>query len=125
ALKSSPLVYNPRIGAAWDVTGKGNWVLRGGFGMYANWLSQANIQEEFRGNPPGLIRPTFFGGSSTPPIFTQGTGSKPPFGFAFPPLAGSTLCPVAPCLNASGGLTGAAVPIGGIDPNISSPTAYI
>jgi hypothetical protein len=125
ALKSSPKAYNPRIAAAWDISGKGNWVLRGGFGMYANWLSQANIQEEFRGNPPGLIRPTFFGGSATPPIFTQGTSSKPPFGFTFPPLAGSSLCPVAPCLDANGGLTGAAVPIGGIDPHIKSPTAYI
>jgi hypothetical protein len=125
ALLSTPKAYQPRIGVAWDINGKGDWLLRGGFGTYSNWLTPANIQEEFRGNPPGLINPTFFAGSTTPPIFVQGTGSKPPFGFTFPPLGGSALCPVAPCLDAAGGIVGAGLAIGGIDPNIVSPTAYI
>ena len=122
ALRSSPKAYNPRIGAAWDVTGSGSTVVRGGFGIYANWLSQANIQEEFRGNPPGLILPTFTRNSSTPPpLFVQGSGNKPPFGFTYP----GPLCPSPPCLNAAGGIAGANFPIGGINPNIKSPTAYI
>jgi Carboxypeptidase regulatory-like domain len=125
ALLSTPKAYQPRIGVAWDINGKGDWLLRGGFGTYSNWLTPANIQEEFRGNPPGLINPTFFAGSATPPIFVQGTGSKPPFGFTFPPLGGSTLCPAAPCLDAAGGIVGAGLAIGGIDPHIVSPTAYI
>jgi len=124
ALARAPKAYTPRIGAAWDITGKGDWVLRGGFGMYSNWLTPANIQEEFRGNPPGLILPTFVAGSSTPPIFVQGTSSTPPFGFSFPPLGGSSLCPAVPCLDAAGGIVGAGLSIGGIDPNIVSPTAY-
>lgn len=126
ALNHSPKAFNPRIGAAWDIDGKGDWVLRGGFGMYSNWLTPANIQEEFRGNPPGLILPTFrSGGAFTQPIFTQGTGSKPPFGFTFPALAGTALCPTVPCLDSKGGIVGAEATIGGIDPNIISPTAYI
>ena len=125
ALLRTPLAAQPRIGAAWDVNGKGDWVLRGGFGLFSNWLTPANIQEEFRGNPPGLINPTFYANSSTPPVFVQGTSSTPPFGFVFPPLAGSPLCPTAPCLNAAGGITGAAFSIGGITPTILSPTAYI
>ena len=124
ALKHTPRAYQPRIGAAWDITGKGDWVLRGGFGLYSNWLTPANIQEEFRGNPPGLILPTFFANSASPPIFTQGSGNKPPFGFTFPALAGTALCPVAPCLDAAGGIPGAQAAIGGIDPNIVSPTTY-
>ena len=115
-LSGSPQGLHPRIGAAWDITGKGDWVLRGGFGMYSNWLTPANIQEEFRGNPPGLILPTFFANSASPPIFTQGSGNKPPFGFTFPALAGTALCPVAPCLDAAGGIPGAQPGIGGIDP---------
>ena len=39
----------------------GDWVVRGGFGIYNNWLTQANVQEEFRGSPPGLVLPAFFG----------------------------------------------------------------
>ena len=127
AVNQSPKSYTPRIGAAWDINGKGDWLVRGGFGMYSNWLTPANIQEEFRGNPPGLILPTFFSGNAPAnrPVFVQGTGSKPPFGFVFPQLAGTALCPVAPCLDAAGGIPGAGLTIGGIDPNIVSPTAYI
>ena len=125
ALNNSPKAFNPRAGVAWDVAGNGEWVVRGGVGVYANWLTSANVQEEFRGNPPGLILPTFFAGSSTPPIFSQGSGSTPPFGFTFPSLAGSALCPTAPCLDAKGGIAGAAAPIGGINPDLKSPTAYI
>jgi len=127
ALNHSPKTYNPRIGAAWDINGKGAWVLRGGFGMYSNWLTPANIQEEFRGNPPGLILPTFFAGNAPAnrPVFVQGTSSKPPFGFTFPALGGTALCPTVPCLDSKGGIPGAGLTIGGIDPNIVSPTAYI
>ncbi|MGC1903018.1 MAG: TonB-dependent receptor [Candidatus Acidiferrum sp.] len=127
AVNQAPKSYTPRIGAAWDITGKGTWLVRGGFGMYSNWLTPANIQEEFRGNPPGLILPTFFAANApaNQPVFVQGTSSKPPFGFVFPQLAGTALCPVAPCLDAAGGIPGAGLTIGGIDPNIVSPTAYI
>jgi hypothetical protein len=127
ALKGTPKAATPRIGAAWDVDGRGNWVVRGGFGMFSNWLTPANIQEEFRGNPPGLINPTFYAANApgNQPVFVQGTSSKPPFGFVFPSLAGTTLCPTTPCLDAAGGIPGAGLSIGAIDPNIDSPTSYI
>jgi len=127
AVNDSPKAYTPRLAAAWDINGKGDWVLRGGFGTYSNWLTPANIQEEFRGNPPGLILPTFFAANApgNRPVFVQGTSSKPPFGFTFPALAGTALCPTAPCLDPAGGIVGAGLSIGGIDPNIVSPTAYI
>ncbi len=127
AVNRAPKAYDVRLGAAWDINGRGDWVLRGGFGMYSNWLTPANIQEEFRGNPPGLILPTFVSTNAPAnrPVFGQGTGSKPPFGFLFPALAGTPLCPAAPCLDAAGGIVGGGLTIGGIDPNIVSPTAYI
>ena len=72
----------------------GDWVVRGGFGVYANWLTSANVQEEFRGNPPGLILPTFFAGTSTPPVFAQGTRrARRRSDSRSRSLAGSALCP--------------------------------
>jgi Carboxypeptidase regulatory-like domain len=113
-------LFSPRIGVAWDPTGRGDWAVRGGFGIYNNWLTQANVQEEFRGSPPGEVNPNFVrGGTATAqaPIFVLGTGNKPPFGFTFPTFAGG--------LNAQGGVVGASFAIGGINPLLKSPKADI
>src|SRR5271156_4888858 len=115
-------LISPRIAVAWDPTGHGVWAVRGGFGIYNNWLTSANIQEEFRGNPPGLIQPTFVPGGvvnvSGPPIFELGTSNTPPFGFTNPVLN-------ANLINSQGGITGANFGIGGINPNLKSPQAAV
>ena len=63
-LHSVDNLFSPRIGFAWDPTGNADWVVRGGFGIYNNWLTQANVQEEFRGSPPGEVAATFYAGGT-------------------------------------------------------------
>ncbi|HEV2325442.1 MAG TPA: carboxypeptidase-like regulatory domain-containing protein [Terracidiphilus sp.] len=110
-------VFSPRLGIAWDVLGNSNWLFKGGVGIFHNWPTLANLQEEYRGNPPGDIYPTFFGGQSPAPIFAFGTSNTKPYGFPAPSLGARTL-------NAAGGITGLQFSIGAVDPTLISPVTY-
>ncbi len=110
-------IFSPRAGVSWDITGNGKWLVKGGAGIYHNWPTMANLQEEFRGNPPGSIRPTFFGGQNPAPIFMFGTSNTPDYGFEFPTLT-------TPILDSKNGSTNLHFNIGGIDPNLKTPVVY-
>lgn len=123
-VKQEPHVFNqaitafsPRVGAAWDIGGRGAWVLRGGAGIYHDWVTLGNVQNEF-GNPPAPVTTTFITGTTTAPIFDLGTSDTFPFGFQYP--AFSTLG-----LNDHGGFTGEQVNISGNDPNLKASDTYI
>ncbi len=129
-LHSVDNLFSPRIGFSWDPTSRGDWVVRGGFGIYNNWLTQANVQEEFRGSPPGEVAPTFVAGgtpSAQAPIFVLGNSGKPPFGFTFPTFGpGTGLTPQAGGgLDAKGGIPGAFPAIGAINPLLKSPKSDV
>ena len=52
-----PLVWGPRLGIAWDVTGRQNFVIRTGFGMYYDRF-QGNRVFDFVRNPPLGLQPS-------------------------------------------------------------------
>jgi hypothetical protein len=110
-------VWSPRFGLAWDVAGTGKWVVRGGFGIYHDWLTLGNAENNLKGNPPGWISPTFYSGTSSPPVFSLGTNNTYPFGFTYPALPPGSL-------DSRGGLVGAQLAVGGNDVNMSAPNTY-
>lgn len=107
--------FSPRGGFAFDPSGSGNWVVRGGIGLYHDYFTLGNAENGLKGNPPGPIVPTFFSnGSTAPPIFGYGTQNKIPFGFPYPAFQGQPL-------NAKGGIVGSQISVGGNDVSLGSP----
>ena len=106
--------WGPRVGVAYDPTGKGNWLIHGGWGLYHDWLTLTYVQSYFT-NPPAPASVTF--ASNTPaalPLYSVGTSDVWPFGFTYPTLPPSSL-------NSQGGITGLPVNITGGDPNLREP----
>lgn len=110
--------WSPRFGVAWDITGKGTWVARGGFGVYHDWLTLGNAENNLKGNPPGWIAPTFFAGTANPPLFAFGTSNQYPFGFPVPSLPAGTL-------DNHGGLVGAHLSVGANDENMKAANTFV
>lgn len=122
SVRSVPAAYNhrlnrnftPRAGFAFDPTKNGRWAIRGGIGLYNDWipLGQANT---IRGNPPGVIYPQFIRNQTeVQPIFSIGTMDTFPFGYRLPQNKPASL-------DARGGLAGFRANVGGIDRNITTP----
>lgn len=111
-------VFSPRAGFSWDPTGSGDWVVRGGLGIYRDWPTLGNDENGLKGNPPGWIVPTFLStGGTAPPIFALGTNASTPSGFPYPALPSTQL-------DSHGGLANSQINVGGIDPNLISPVTY-
>jgi Carboxypeptidase regulatory-like domain/TonB dependent receptor-like, beta-barrel len=116
-LNRQPTAFDPRIGIAWDPTGKGVWSVRGGFGIYHDWLTNGELSVPLRPNPPAYAQPTFRNGTTQAPIFALGTSDVFPFGYPLPVLPASSL-------DSHGGIVGEQLGIGGTDPNIKEPIVY-
>ncbi len=111
-------IFSPRGGVAWDLKGDGTWLIKGGAGIFHNWPTLGNLNEGLRGNPPGAIFPTFYGGQTPAPIFALGTSNQKPFGYTYPALPPEQL-------DSKGGLQGLHVNVGALNPNLKTPVSYI
>lgn len=108
-------VFSPRVGLAFDPFGDGKWVVRGGVGLYHDFVTLGNSENGLKGNPPGFVVPTFKNdGSTAAPIFGYGTQNKYPYGFTYPAFVGTPL-------DSKGGVVGSNISVGGVDVNMSSP----
>lgn len=108
-------VFSPRAGVAYDPFGNGKWVVRGGIGLYHDFVTLGNSENGLKGNPPGFTIPTFYNnGSTAAPIFGYGTQNTYPYGFPYPEFGGTPL-------DDKGGVVGSQISVGGIDVNLSAP----
>jgi hypothetical protein len=110
-------LISPRIGFAWDPTKTGSWAVRGGIGVYHDWVVMGQSVDQTRLNPPGIVSPTFITGpTGIQPIFALAPSGSYPFNFPLPAIpAGS--------LNAAGGVTGVAAGVDSLDRNMKAPMA--
>lgn len=109
--------WSPRIGVAWSPGSGSKWALRGGIGLYHDWIPLGE-DNRIRQNPPGLVTPSFRVGDAIGPIFSLGTSDKPPFGYTFPTIPAGQL-------DANGGVVGLRPGAGGINRNIHADKVVI
>ncbi len=117
AFGASPQSLSPRLGFAWDPTGKGVWTIRGGIGVYHDMVTTGDFGNITGSNPPSYVEPTFYAGSATPPLFALGTSNTYPYGYPVPPIPAGQL-------NSKGGLVGIQAGVAGYDPNLRADDTY-
>lgn len=109
--------WSPRIGFAWDPSKTGKWSIRGGVGVYRDWIVLGQTVDQTRNNPPGVVSPVFVtGGTGIQPIFALAQSGTYPFGFPLPPIPAGSLDP-------KGGLAGVASSVTALQRNITAPLA--
>ena len=122
---SMAAIFSPRIGFAWDPTKTGKWAVRGGVGVYHDWIAMGQTIDQTRNNPPGVLSETFtdvaptVNGVPGQPLgnyFSIAPSGTYPWGFVLPPIpAGS--------LNAAGGIAGVPTNVDSLDRNMKAPLA--
>nr|MBP6822930.1 hypothetical protein [Acidobacteriota bacterium] len=106
--------FSPRFGFAWSPGRSAKWSVRGGVGLYNDWVTLGETVDRVNLNPPNFITPNFGVNLPLKPIFSVGTSNTFPFGFTQPPIP-------AAALDARGDIVGLQSGIGGLDPNLTTP----
>ncbi len=106
--------WSPRFGFAWSPGKSRKWSVRGGAGLYYDWITLGESIDRVNINPPNFLFPQVGQLLPIKPIFGIGTADTFPYGFTLPviPSVG---------LDRRGGLAGVQTSVGGIDPGLKAP----
>ena len=106
--------WSPRFGYAWSPGSSRKWSIRGGIGLYNDWITLGESIDRVNINPPNFLFPQVGQLLPIKPIFSIGTQDTYPYGFTLPKIPSTGL-------DSRGGLAGIQTSVGGIDPNLHSP----
>jgi hypothetical protein len=113
-------IFSPRIGFAWDPFKNGRWAVRGGVGVYHDWIAMGQTIDQTRNNPPGVLSETFTSvapnGQPLGNYFSIAPSETYPWGFTLPTIPSLTL-------NSQGGITGIPTNVDSLDRNMKAPMA--
>ncbi len=106
--------WSPRFGFAWAPGKTRKWSVRGGVGLYYDWITLGESIDRVNINPPNFLFPNVGQLLPIKPIFGIGNSDQFPYGFTLPviPSVG---------LDSRGGLAGVQTAVGGLDPNLRAP----
>ncbi|MBV9265664.1 MAG: TonB-dependent receptor [Acidobacteriaceae bacterium] len=109
--------WSPRIGFAWDPSHNGIWSIRGGVGVYHDWIALGQTVDQMRNNPPGVVTPSFVSGvTAIQPLFAIAPNATYPFNYPLPSIPAGQL-------NSQGGLVGLQAAVTALDRKIKAPYA--
>ena len=109
-------LWSPRIGFAWDPSRRGTWSVRGGVGVYHDWVTLGQTVDQTRNNPPGVVTPSFSQQTAIQPVFGLSTTGTPPYNYPLPAIPTTGL-------DAQGGLIGVQSAVTSLARNLAAPYA--
>jgi hypothetical protein len=110
-------IWSPRVGFAWDPSKRGLWSIRGGVGVFHDWISLGQAVDEMRTNPPASIgSPCISVVCPIQPLFAEAPSATYPYSYPLPAI------PITP-VTAAGGFVGLNASVYGLDRNMTAPMA--
>jgi len=106
--------WSPRFGFAWSPGSSKKWSVRGGVGLYYDWITLGESIDRANINPPNFLFPNVGQLLPIKPVFGIGNSDTFPYGFTLPAVPSVVL-------DARGGLAGVQTSVGGIDPALNAP----